>query len=1242
MSSPGGESEERDGSRPKSRTVQNRKSHLTKAPAGNNTRGSDSEMFAELARLLPNAKDMKQDKLSILRLLLSYLKFREALDSDEADLTEALSSTDSDALTFESTHDNSSPENSFNPYFACLHQPDTTLLDNDGSILGGHLNGVNNRLTRNKISLPEKVVEEIETTFFSKEEDSEVKKERLQRYKEGLESGMLEFLGQPEINRTSVVSSRSSIPLKGSVGIPNNSKPLKRSNIRRSKDSSYGSDNNSDLTDDHDEKDKDDERDEDDETVDKSLSLAEQDCAEVGVSYFTSPDILEGEMMLEATGGFLMMLDRNLTIIYVSENVDQFLGRSQAFYFGQAVSDFVLDKDYPELLRQTRDEQFHAETNSAALPPWFVNRRFHLAMLYCFQKPGSRHKDVGCTLFQWNLKLRLRRNKASGIIEVKGATVLCRPVRTNSILEIRMDGSMWRCTMDLHFSYTYVEEKVSFLIGYAPTDLIGKRAHMYKNPCDLLTCKSSANHLYTQGKAESGYYRYLTRDGGWVWMFTMMTIVYDSQKNPQFINCANYLVCEEEVERVLSRDRKSYERMRSLGFMQDDTLNPTTSKTLAHVDIMKQKKNMGKRKTEVLSRLPDLVENSSIMFPVSPNEETPTYPAGCGPEHQKRVHGLSYDGMIQKRRKYDAITPPIATTKDSIYIYKPVEEQTSGSDLPQQSSSSSASKSPDNNGLGDITTLQVDQSVENFISKDIGLMDFLLDSPPSENVDVSMGSSAVTSGSSVQSSSISFETRDASDRLLSSESQTSVSSMNLVWSDLPTTLDSKATEDSAQSFQSVLGVDVPVTSAIAHSGVPLGSLVESMSGDSFSYTSPQAEGAGNPANIDDSYSNFDILKDNLCIFGSLPDCSDISSQSLQVTASIQSNLSFPSVSTAPSSDKVISTFDPTPSTFHPTPSTSLVPSLDSTTSTLHPTTSPSMDKAIYPSQSTPSLDTDISMPYLSQKDIEELGNAVSIDDLLGAFNDENTFPTSFPTTSSSSFNSKYSGTPKYTGGTSQGHQDLGANFTSYNSNTFDPLSFINFDNTSSQPQENTNLSHISQSETSDWPVTSSDTEAQLVSSSGAPLNFVSSITWIPGQSSTVSEQTPSAGIISSFMIHNGVSSNTHPQHTEISASSNNPTPTETLPVQDNVGTTLTTCSESYSIQSYGQENPLPQAMGGSSHFCRDGHQQQLKPNSQHMFISKSRRLRGSQPKGEQHGITMDLPADLLDIVLDSMKETEQH
>nr|KAI8740785.1 serine-rich adhesin for platelets-like [Biomphalaria glabrata] len=212
-------------------------------------------------------------------------------------------------------------------------------------------------------------------------------------------------------------------------------------------------------------------------------------------------------------------------------------------------------------------------------------RMFYVGMKFCFQKAGSRHKDTGYTFVQWNAKVQFKRK--SDHVQVQHLVALCRPVRTDSILELRLEGNMFISRHDLSFHFIYCDPRIINLIGYEPTDLIGRTAYQFHCPRDVLICKQCHKLLILSGSSKSDYYRFLSRSGKWVWLCTHATIVYDTTKKPQYVVCKNYVISEKEAREKLTQECQDFSDMKCLGFSLETDLphlEHSPDKSLSHLD----------------------------------------------------------------------------------------------------------------------------------------------------------------------------------------------------------------------------------------------------------------------------------------------------------------------------------------------------------------------------------------------------------------------------------------------------------------------------------------------------------------------------------------------------------------------------------------------------------------------------------------------------------------------------------
>ncbi|CAL1537319.1 unnamed protein product [Lymnaea stagnalis] len=512
-------------------------------------RDKENEIFSELSSLLPEdlLHDTKPDKLSVLRMTLAYMKCRSHLETDSADLNECLA-----------------PDSEEDAYPPQDTSPPLAMLDNDGNVVAGTLVSHKNAVRDSDISLPDSVLSKLEQTFLCENPgtvvDVEQRYEKLQKYKEGLERGMKEFLGQTLGDAAVIVKKK--MPDVSSGKQKSTKRPIKNKCILAT-----DQENNHNM-------------------LQNGVSGHE-----FGIEQMSSIS-KEASLMLEALPGFFLILDKNKRVIFISHNVGELLGFSQSNVIGQDISDFIFDKDYHEIERQMCDEQFQGD-KTKGVQFRSLKRTFYLAMKFCFQKPGSRHKTCGYKLFRWNAKLRLYRDKSSGDIKVKGLLSLCRPVRTDVVPELQRSESMFYTRHTLDYKCIYCDPRVEELLGYTPNKILETDGFQLKHPCDVLMCLYKHKSVVIQGKGDSGYYRLLTQNGRWQWALSQYTIVYDRTGQPLHVDVYTYTVSVEEAQCVLSREKKDYERMKGQGFDFDlapyGLAKPTLASIAAGRELKRQK-----------------------------------------------------------------------------------------------------------------------------------------------------------------------------------------------------------------------------------------------------------------------------------------------------------------------------------------------------------------------------------------------------------------------------------------------------------------------------------------------------------------------------------------------------------------------------------------------------------------------------------------------------------------------------
>nr|XP_045625620.1 single-minded homolog 1-like [Procambarus clarkii] len=118
----------------------------------------------------------------------------------------------------------------------------------------------------------------------------------------------------------------------------------------------------------------------------------------------------------------------------------------------------------------------------------------------------------------------------------------------SAITEIKMHSNMFMFRASLDLKLIFLDARVGVLTGFEPQDLIEKTLYQYIHGCDMIHMRFSHHMLLMKGQVTTKYYRFLTRDGGWVWVQTYATIVHNSRSSrPHCIVAVNYVISEVEA-----------------------------------------------------------------------------------------------------------------------------------------------------------------------------------------------------------------------------------------------------------------------------------------------------------------------------------------------------------------------------------------------------------------------------------------------------------------------------------------------------------------------------------------------------------------------------------------------------------------------------------------------------------------------------------------------------------------------
>ncbi|KAK1894009.1 Hypoxia-inducible factor 1-alpha [Dissostichus eleginoides] len=257
---------------------------------------------------------------------------------------------------------------------------------------------------------------------------------------------------------------------------------------------------------------------------------------------------------LKALEGFLMVLSEDGDMIYLTENVNKCLGLAQFDLTGYSVFDFIHPCDQEEL----REMLVH-KTGSKKTKEPNTARSFFLRMKCTLT---SRGRTVNVKSAAWKVL------HCSGHVRVyDGCTeetpnghkeppvpylvLICDPIQHPSNIEVPLDTKTFlsRHTMDMKF--TYCDERITELMGYDPDDLLNRSVYEYYHAMDSDHLTKTHHNLFAKGQVSTGQYRMLAKRGGFVWVETQATVIYNNKNSqPQCVVCVNFVLSGIQEEKL--------------------------------------------------------------------------------------------------------------------------------------------------------------------------------------------------------------------------------------------------------------------------------------------------------------------------------------------------------------------------------------------------------------------------------------------------------------------------------------------------------------------------------------------------------------------------------------------------------------------------------------------------------------------------------------------------------------------
>ncbi|KAK7797021.1 hypothetical protein U0070_012582 [Myodes glareolus] len=295
-------------------------------------------------------------------------------------------------------------------------------------------------------------------------------------------------------------------------------------------------------------------------------------------------------LYLKALEGFIAVVTQDGDMIFLSENISKFMGLTQVELTGHSIFDFTHPCDHEEIrenLTLKNGSGFGKKSKDMS-----TERDFFMRMKCTVTNRG---RTVNLKSATWKVlhctgQVRVYNNcpphsSLCGYKEplLSCLIIMCEPIQHPSHMDIPLDSKTFLSRHSMDMKFTYCDDsfrnsrshalpsssgpssspvgfffiRIMELIGYHPEELLGRSAYEFYHALDSENMTKSHQNLCTKGQVVSGQYRMLAKHGGYVWLETQGTVIYNPRNlQPQCIMCVNYVLSEiEKNDVVFSMDQ---------------------------------------------------------------------------------------------------------------------------------------------------------------------------------------------------------------------------------------------------------------------------------------------------------------------------------------------------------------------------------------------------------------------------------------------------------------------------------------------------------------------------------------------------------------------------------------------------------------------------------------------------------------------------------------------------------------
>jgi len=275
--------------------------------------------------------------------------------------------------------------------------------------------------------------------------------------------------------------------------------------------------------------------------------------------------VSEGLPHLESMDGFFFILSEDGRLLFVSENIDKFIGYSQIEMMGFPIFNFTHPADQSKIRKVlvssfqpslSEDTPAVCEGSGSASPERGPRQSFYIRLR---EKPLAKQDPPQYEHMHVVGHLRrqvdtVEHNTFIGVIR----PVRDRPITELSLVESSQDQYITRHTPDGRIIYT--DHRISTIAGYLPSEVRGKSAFNFFFAEDLPWTTMAMRHMFASSNGEgSTVYRLFTQTGELICLETRGFLEFNKTNNKiESFLCINTLIRPEDSERYLNEQKERF------------------------------------------------------------------------------------------------------------------------------------------------------------------------------------------------------------------------------------------------------------------------------------------------------------------------------------------------------------------------------------------------------------------------------------------------------------------------------------------------------------------------------------------------------------------------------------------------------------------------------------------------------------------------------------------------------------